>query len=317
MRKFTTIFLCGQNYSNFKYIFIHFCEIYEIFIFLQSFMIGVFDSGFGGLTILRDIRCLLPQYDYLYLGDNARTPYGSRSYEVVYEYTLQAVRYLFEQGCRLIILACNTASAKALRTIQQKDLPLIDSQRRVLGIIRPTVEAIGRYTQSGHVGVMATEGTVASGSYPMEIRKIDPSLIVTQQACPMLVPLVENNEFENEGADYFVRKYLNQLLISDPKIDTILLACTHYPLLQDKILAELALLCNSADSGYNNDIKLLSQGQIVALSLKDYLARHVDLESTCSKGGTCIYLTTESTSRFEQSASIFIGEKIDVKHVEL
>lgn len=274
-------------------------------------MIGIFDSGFGGLTILKDIRQCLPEYDYIYLGDNARTPYGSRSFEVVYQYTLQAVKFLFSQGCQLIILACNTASAKALRTIQQNDLPLIDPNRRVLGIIRPTVETIGEFTTTKHVGVLATEGTVASDSYPIEIHKLYPQVVVTQQPCPMLVPLVENNEFNNDGADYFIQKYLNQLLSADPLIDTILLACTHYPLLINKMQVALDSM------RLTQSVNLLSQGQIVAFSLKDYLSRHTNLKSQCSKNGTCTFLTTESEKRFEQSASIFIGESINVHHIEL
>ena len=284
-------------------------------------MIGVFDSGFGGLTILKDIRRVLPQYDYLYFGDNARTPYGTRSFEVVYEYTLQAVKYLFAHGYNLVVLACNTASAKALRTIQQVDLPLLAPSldnsdlpsKRVLGIIRPTVEAIGDYTKTGHVGVLATPGTVASDSYPIEIHKINPDMAVTQQACPMWVPIVENAEFQSPGADYFVKKYLQEILEKDPQIDTLLLACTHYPLLRPKIEQALAEL--TADNPHS--ISLLSQGDRVAESLKDYLIRHPELEKQCSKSGTCNYLTTESESKFAQSAVIFMGEDICVRHIEL
>ena len=238
-------------------------------------MIGVFDSGFGGLTILKSIRRQLPSYDYLYLGDNARAPYGTRSFEVVYHYTLQAVEYLFSQGCELVVLACNTASAKALRSIQQINLPHIwqaehSNIKRVLGIIRPTVEAIGQLTQNKHIGLLATQGTVSSLSYPIELAKIDPSIILTQQACPMWVPLIENNEHLSDGADYFVRKYIDELFLKDEMIDTILLACTHYPLLEQK-------LCRYIPAG----VQLLSQGDIVGRSLSDYLTRHADIESRC------------------------------------
>ena len=283
-------------------------------------MIGVFDSGFGGLTILKEIRRQLPGYDYLYLGDNARTPYGTRSFDVVYEYTLQAIRYLFSHGCHLVVLACNTASAKALRTIQQNDLPDMvpvfadgKPQKRVLGIIRPTVEAIGGLTKTGHVGVLATQGTVVSESYPIEIRKINAAVTVTQQACPMWVPIVENCEADSPGADYFVDKYLTQILARDPEIDTLLLACTHYPLLQAKIEQSLMRLLPEG----HRPVALLSQGAIVAESLKDYLNRHPELESKCSKGGSCRYLTTESEHKFAQSASIFMEEEIEVKHIDL
>lgn len=274
-------------------------------------MIGIFDSGFGGLTILRSIRRHLPQYDYLYLGDNARTPYGTRSFEVVYEYTLQAVQYLFAQGCHLIILACNTASAKALRSIQQRDLPLLwqregSSLKRVLGVIRPTVEAIGGYTHTGHVGVLATPGTVSSGSYPIEIGKLYPDICVTQQACPMWVPLIENNEHGNAGADWFVQKYVHEILQKDAAIDTLLLACTHYPLLEEKIR-------RVTPAG----VRLLSQGDIVARSLEDYLMRHAGLERTCTQGATCRYLTTESEERFAASAAIFTGTPVTARHIEL
>ena len=283
-------------------------------------MIGVFDSGFGGLTILKEIRRLLPEYDYLYLGDNARTPYGTRSFEVVYEYTLQAVEYLFSHGCTIIVLACNTASAKALRSIQQNDLvrmvPLFADgmpKKRVLGIIRPTVEAIGGLTRTGHVGVLATQGTVTSDSYPIEIHKINKDIEVIQQACPMWVPIVENGEANGAGADYFVDKYLSEILSKDEKIDTLLLACTHYPLLRGKIEQSLKRLLKDE----RRDIRLLEQGGIVAESLREYLLRHAELETMCSKGGTCRYLTTESENKFAQSAAIFIGEEIQVKHIDL
>ncbi len=270
-------------------------------------MIGVFDSGFGGLTILKEIRKKLPEYDYLYLGDNARAPYGTRSFDVVYEYTWQAVHYLLEHGCRLVILACNTASAKALRSIQQRNLiQYKDPQVRVLGVIRPTVEAIRDYTQTKHVGVVATPGTVASESYVIETEKQDPAICVTQEACPMWVPLIENNEHGNAGADYFVRKYMAELLQKDRLIDTIILGCTHYPLLLDKIRQVTP-----------DNIRLLSQGEIVANSLADYLVRHRDLEQTLSKEGNCRFLTTECPERFSESARMFLGEEIHTERIEL
>ena len=269
-------------------------------------MIGIFDSGYGGLTILNHIRQHLPQYDYLYLGDNARAPYGTRSFDVIYEYTLQAVNYLHQQGCNLIILACNTASAKALRTIQQHDIN--PDELRVLGVIRPTVEVIPQRTHTKHIGVLATPGTVASESYVIELLKQDPTLIVTQQACPMWVPLIESGEHLGDGADYFVEKYLTELLTRDPLIDTIILGCTHYPLLQPKI--EAFLLENS----YH--ISVVSQGSIVADSFADYLHRHPEF-SQDSKGGTCKYLTTESANKFSESASLFLSEAIEAQHIEL
>ena len=269
-------------------------------------MIGIFDSGYGGLTILNHIRQHLPQYDYLYLGDNARAPYGTRSFDVIYEYTLQAVNYLHQQGCNLIILACNTASAKALRTIQQHDIN--PDELRVLGVIRPTVEVIPQRTHTKHIGVLATPGTVASESYVIELLKQDPTLIVTQQACPMWVPLIESGEHLGDGADYFVEKYLTELLTRDPLIDTIILGCTHYPLLQPKI--EAFLLENS----YH--ISVVSQGSIVADSFADYLHRHPEF-SQDSKGGTCKYLTTESAAKFSESASLFLSEPITAHHIEL
>ncbi len=277
-------------------------------------MIGIFDSGFGGLTILQSIRKALPQYDYLYLGDNARTPYGTRSFEVVYEYTWECVNYLFSQGCNLVILACNTASAKALRTIQQKNLihqpAFLNGQEggiRTLGVIRPTVEAVADYTQTKHVGVVATAGTVASGSYPIEIAKIDPTIIVSQQACPMWVPLIEAGEHTSAGADYFVQKYIDELLQQDPQIDTIILGCTHYPLLMEKLRKYTPA-----------HIQLLAQGDIVAASLQDYLTRHTTLEQTLTKGGTCRFLTTESTDKFTTAARIFLGEdEIPAEHIEI
>ena len=259
--------------------------------------IGVFDSGYGGLTILSKIREQLPSYDYLYLGDNARAPYGSRSFEVVYEFTLQAVRRLFELGCPLVILACNTASAKALRSIQQNDLPFLDPTRRVLGVIRPTVECIGDITRTRHVGLLATAGTVRSLSYPMEIRKLFPDIQVTGIPCPLWVPLVENHEFNSEGADFFVRKYINQLLEKDPDIDTLILGCTHYPLLIHKIRQFTPA-----------HIRLVSQGELVSESLEDYLCRHPEMNSRCSKNARCEFLTTESVEKFRESASIFLQE---------
>ncbi|MCM1035428.1 MAG: glutamate racemase [Paludibacter sp.] len=281
-------------------------------------MIGVFDSGYGGLTVLEKIRHTLPEYDYLYLGDNARTPYGTRSFEVVYEYTRQCVDYLFRQGCTLVVLACNTASAKALRTIQQNDLPLIwqndrlynphipHSGRRVLGVIRPTAEAVGNYTQTRHIGILATPGTVTSDSYPIEIEKLHPDIRVSQQACPLWVPIIEAGEHNNPGADWFVQKYIQQLLSQDSDIDTIILGCTHYPLLINKIKKHTP-----------SHIHLLTQGDIVARSLKDYLSRHADLEHTCSKNGTCTFLTTESSDKFSQSAQIFLQDTVIAQHIEL
>ena len=272
-------------------------------------MIGIFDSGYGGLTILSEIRQLLPEYDYLYLGDNARAPYGTRSFDVIYDYTLQAVNYLHQQGCNLIILACNTASAKALRTIQQRNIN--PDKLRVLGVIRPTVEVIPERTKTKHIGVLATPGTVASESYVIELLKQDPTLVVTQQACPMWVPLIEAGEHLSEGADYFVEKYLTELLTRDPLIDTIILGCTHYPLLQDKIEDFLKRT--------NRQISVIAQGAIVANSLQDYLLRHPDIAERAKMGGkqTITYLTTESATKFAESASIFLSEPIKAQHIEL
>ncbi len=268
--------------------------------------IGVFDSGYGGLTILKEIKKLMPEYDYLYLGDNARTPYGTRSFEVVYGFTLQAVRKLFDMGCPLVILACNTASAKALRSIQQKDLPYLDNTRRVLGVIRPTVECIGNMTKTRHIGILATSGTIKSESYPMEIKKLYPDISVTGMACPMWVPLVENNESDSEGADYFVKKYIGNLLDKDSEIDTIILGCTHYP-----------LLINNIRRFTPNHIKLITQGEYVAESLKNYLYRHPEIEERCIKKGSCNFITTESVEKFKESASIFLQEDIEVRSVTL
>ena len=259
--------------------------------------IGVFDSGYGGLTILDKIREKMPEYDYIYLGDNARTPYGTRSFEVVYNFTLQAVRKLFELGCPLVILACNTASAKALRSIQQIDLPQIAPWKRVLGVIRPTVECIGEMTTTRHIGVLATTGTIKSESYPLEVRKLFPDITITGEACPMWVPLVENNESLSEGADYFIRQHIERLLQKDPLIDTILLGCTHYPLLMEKIKKFTP-----------SHIRIIAQGEYVAESLQDYLKRHPEMDNLCSQGGTCRFLTTESEQKFKESASIFLSQ---------
>lgn len=268
--------------------------------------IGIFDSGYGGLTILSKIREALPQYDYIYLGDNARTPYGTRSFEVVYEFTLQAVSKLFEMGCHLVILACNTASAKALRSIQVNDLPQLDPQRRVLGVIRPTAECIGHITQSRHVGILATGGTIKSESYPMEIHKLFPDIEVTGESCPMWVPLVENNEAESEGADYFIRKYIDSLLRKDQLIDTIILGCTHYPLLLPKIKQVVP-----------ENIRMIAQGEYVAESLKDYLQRHPEMDEKCTKGGNCSFCTTEAEDKFIESASTFLNQDITVQRISL
>jgi len=268
--------------------------------------IGVFDSGFGGLTVLKEFIKKLPNYDYIYLGDNARAPYGNRSFETVYRYTLECVKWFFSKGCPLVILACNTASAKALRTIQQNDLPKIDKGKRVLGVIRPTTEVIGSLSESKHVGILGTAGTVNSNSYVLEIRKFYPDLKVYQQSCPMWVPLVENNEYDNHGTDFFIKKYIQQLLSKDEAIDTILLACTHYPLLIDKIKEYSPA-----------DMKILSQGEIVAKSLKDYLQRHPEIESMCSKNGSREFYTTDSTEDFDNHAAIFFGESVRSKHLDL
>jgi glutamate racemase len=268
--------------------------------------IGVFDSGYGGLTILSKIRETLPQYDYIYLGDNARTPYGTRSFEIVYEFTLQAVNKLFEMGCHLVILACNTASAKALRTIQMNNLPHLDPQRRVLGVIRPTVECIGSITHSRHVGVLATAGTIKSESYPMEIHKLFPDIHVSGEACPMWVSLVENNEAQSPGADYFIQKYIDALLHKDRQIDTVILGCTHYPLLLPKIKHFMP-----------DGIEIVSQGEYVAESLKDYLHRHPEIAAKCTKNGKCTFCTTEAEEKFIESASTFLNEDITVKRVVL
>jgi glutamate racemase len=268
--------------------------------------IGIFDSGYGGLTILEKIRAELPEYDYIYLGDNARTPYGTRSFEVVYKYTLECVTHMFEMGCQLVVLACNTASAKALRTIQQRNLPEMDPNRRVLGVIRPTVEAVVAMTTTNHIGLLATTGTVQSDSYPLEIQKINKDIQVTSEACPMWVPLIENNEFRTKGADYFVERDVRNLLAADPSIDTIMLGCTHYPLLEDKIKSLLP-----------EGIHVVSQGEIVAKSLADYLQRHPEMEVLCTKNGLISYFSTESVEKFSSSASIFLHEEIKAEHIDL
>lgn len=277
--------------------------------------IGVFDSGYGGLTILDAIRRELPQYDYLYLGDNARAPYGTHSFDVIYRYTLQAVKYLFDHDCALVILACNTASAKALRTIQQKDLPLInDKMVNVLGVIRPTVEAVPAITKTGHVGILATPATVSSESYVLELQKIFQNLEISQQACPLWVPLIENGEHLNPGADYFVDLYLRQILEKDPQIDTLVLGCTHYPLLLPKIAQWIK---NNGKRFAAGDIQVISQGYLEAKSLADYLRRHPEYESQLSQGGSCRYLTTENADRFSQSASLFLSAPVQAEHIDL
>ena len=294
--------------------------------------IGIFDSGYGGLTILEAIRRELPQYDYLYLGDNARAPYGTHSFDVIYRYTLQAVKYLFSQDCALVILACNTASAKALRTIQQKDLPEINhkfekivpkgkeiinpksSKRNVLGVIRPTVEAVPGITKTGHVGILATPATVSSESYVLELEKLSDGLSVTQQACPLWVPLIENGEHLGEGADYFVDKYLQQILEKDPQIDTLILGCTHYPLLLPKISQWIR---NNGKRFAASDIQVISQGYLETKSLADYLVRHPEYAAQLSQGGSCHYLTTENADRFSQSASLFLSSPVQAEHIDL
>ncbi len=268
--------------------------------------IGIFDSGYGGLTIFEKIQKQLPQYDYIYLGDNARAPYGTRSFEVVYDYTLQCVKKLFDLGCHLVILACNTASAKALRTIQQNDLPNIDPSRRVLGIIRPTSEIIGEITQSKHVGLLGTSGTIQSNSYPMEVAKIFPEVNIVSHACPMWVPLIENGEHQSEGADFFIKKDIDALLSKNNNIDTLILGCTHYPLILEKIKKYLP-----------SNINIISQGDIVGQSLKNYLNRHPEIEAKCSKNAHIEFLTTESADKFNASAALFLNKKINAKHINI
>jgi glutamate racemase len=266
----------------------------------------VFDSGYGGLTILKELVSAMPEYDYLYLGDNARAPYGSRSFDTVYEYTLECVNHLFDKGCELVILACNTASAKALRTIQQKDLPLIAPHKRVLGVIRPTTEVVGNYTKTNHVGIFATSGTVSSESYIIEIEKFFPEVNVFQEACPMWVPLIENNELHNAGTDYFVKKHIDQLFAQSKKIDTIILGCTHYPLLKVAIEKYLP-----------DGVTLLTQGGIVTHGLKNYLFRHPEMETRISKSNTLEFYTTDSAEVFDKHASLFFGQEVISKHLSL
>ena len=273
---------------------------------MQPGPIGIFDSGYGGLTILSQIREQMPEYDFLYLGDNARTPYGTRSFEVVYEFTSQAVKALFDMGCSLVILACNTASAKALRTIQQIDLPKIDPRKRVLGIIRPTVEYLGDITKSRHVGILATSGTIKSQSYPLEIKKLFPDIAVSGEACPIWVPLVESGEAASEGTDYFIRRHIDNLLAKDDKIDTIILGCTHYPILYDKIRRYTPA-----------HINIVTQGEYVGRSLINYMERHPEMNALCTKQGTCRFLTTESVDIFKGYASIFFDSSIQVQSIAL
>lgn len=284
----------------------------------EEMKIGIFDSGYGGLTILEAIRRELPQYDYIYLGDNSRAPYGTRSFDVIYSYTRQAVKYLFEQDCALVVLACNTASAKALRTIQQQDLPLLRKELgrpvNVLGVIRPTVEAVPSITKTGHVGILATPATVSSESYVLELEKMNAHFAITQQACPMWVPLIEAGEHRHPGADYFVDLYLREILAKDPQIDTLVLGCTHYPLLLPKIAHWIQANGKRFAAG---DIQVISQGYLEAKSLADYLLRHSEYREQLSQNGTCSYLTTENADRFSQSASQFIGEKICAAHISL
>jgi glutamate racemase len=268
--------------------------------------IGVFDSGYGGLTILKDLVNTLPQYDYLYLGDNARAPYGPRSFDTVYEYTWEAVQWFFNQGCELVILACNTASAKALRNIQQKNLPTLYPNKRVLGVIRPTAEVIGNYSSSNNIGVLATNGTVESKSYLLEITHFFPNINVYQEACPIWVSLVENNEYNKAGADYFIKQHIDRLLQKSPEIDTILLACTHYPLLLPKILQFV-----------QPGVKIISQGEIIANSLKEYLDRHPEIASKCAQNGQIRFCTTDSTNDFDENGAIFFGKSIKSEHILL
>lgn len=268
--------------------------------------IGVFDSGYGGLTILHGIRQRLPEYDFMYLGDNARAPYGSRSFEVVYQFTRQAVLKLFSMGCQLVILGCNTASAKALRSIQQRDLPQWDENRRVLGIIRPTAEVIGQLTTTRHVGLLATPGTILSGSYEMEIAKLFPDIKLSGVGCPLWASIVEANEADSPGADYFVKKRIDMLMRKDPEIDAVILGCTHYPLLMSSIVKHVP-----------TGVRIIPQGEYVANSLRDYLNRHTAMDERLTKNGTCQYFTTESEDKFEETAQIFLHEKVNVKHVDL
>lgn len=273
---------------------------------LTSGPIGVFDSGYGGLTVLSEFQKQLPEYDFCYLGDNSRAPYGSRSFDIVYQFTREAVFELFQRGCSLVILACNTASAKALRTIQQKDLPLIAPDKRVLGVIRPTVEAVGTISKSRHVAILGTQGTIQSNSYTIEINKLYPDIKVVGEACPMWVPLVENLEYDKPGADYFVKQHINRVFEKDKNIDTVVLGCTHYPLLIDKIRQYIP-----------QEVRLVAQGSYVAKSLKDYLYRHPELDAYCTKGGQTQYFTTESAEKFTGAAEVFLNTKISVSHISL
>ena len=266
--------------------------------------IGVFDSGYGGLTILADLQKKLPEYDFLYLGDNARAPYGSRSFDVVYEFTLQAVEFLFNQGCELIILACNTASAKALRTIQQNYLPTLESHKRVLGVIRPTSEIIGSITQTKHIGILATEGTIKSDSYRLEIEKFFPEIEISQKSCPMWVPIIENQVYDQLGGKWFIKQDVMKLLAKDPEIDTLLLGCTHYPIVAE-IVKEIV----------GEDIQVITQGDIIANSLVDYLNRHEELAAMCTKNGKTSYLTTETALDFDKKASAFLNKDVKSKHI--
>lgn len=268
--------------------------------------IGVFDSGYGGLTILKELRHALPEYSYLYLGDNARAPYGTRSFDIVYQFTLEAVKKLFDLGCPMVILACNTASAKALRSIQQRDLPGMAPGLRVLGVIRPTAEAVSELSPSGNIGILGTQGTIDSCSYELEIAKLHPGVRVTSMACPMWVPLVENNEALDPGADYFVEKYIHALLEKNPAIDAVVLACTHYPLLYPKIRKVVP-----------EHIKVVRQGELVAGSLTDYLHRHPEMEQRLCKDGNCRYFTTETPEKFKELASVFLKESIEVSKINL
>lgn len=277
-----------------------------MFLSKQPGPIGIFDSGYGGLTIMHGIRQLLPEYDYIYLGDNARAPYGSRSFDVVYQFTRQAVIKLFELGCHLVILGCNTASAKALRSIQQRDLPELDPARRVLGVIRPTTEIIGSLTRSGHIGLLATEGTVKSHSYDLEIERLHPGLKISSVACPLWVPIIENNEADSPGADYFVKKRLDHLMRLDPEIDTVILGCTHYPILMPKILKHI-----------QPGVRIVPQSEYVAESLKSYLERHPEMDDKCTKQGRAQYFTTENPDKFKENARIFLPSTINVRHIDL
>lgn len=268
--------------------------------------IGIFDSGYGGLTVLSEMKRQLPGYDFIYLGDNARTPYGTRSYETVYHYTKQCVRWMFDQNCPLVVLACNTASAKALRTIQENDLPNWEPGKKVLGVIRPTAEIVGNFTKTRKVGILATKGTVNSESYPLEIANFFPEITVYQQACPLWVPIIENNEMNTEGAEYFIQKNVDELFSQSGDIDTILLGCTHYPLIADKIKKLLPF-----------HVHLLSQGYITATSLLEYLKRHKDIDQQCSKGGNISFYTTDSTEDFDKHSKMFFGEEVISKFVTL